>query len=78
MPKQNINFKDPLWIVAWLDTALKKEKEKYAKCPIIPDMVRVRLFCDDAGEGIGVVGRACITHGYGGDSALRWGLRTAS
>ena len=38
-PKQNIDFKDPLWIVAWLDTALEKEKEKYAKCPIIPDMV---------------------------------------
>ena len=37
--KQNIDFKDPLWIIAWLDTALKKEKEKYAKCPIIPDMV---------------------------------------
>ena len=38
-PNQNIHFKDPLWIVAWLDTALKKEKEKYAKCPIISDMV---------------------------------------
>ena len=38
-PKQKIDFKDPRWIVAWLDTALKKEKEKYAKCPIIPDMV---------------------------------------
>ena len=38
-PKQSIDFKDPLWIVAWLDTALKKEKEKYAKCPIIPDRV---------------------------------------
>ena len=42
------------------------------------ETIWVRLFCDDAGEGIGVVGRACITHGYGGDSALRWGLRTAS
>ena len=38
-PKQNADFKDPLRIVAWLDTALKKEKEKYAKCPVIPDMV---------------------------------------
>ena len=38
-PKQNINCKDPLWITAWLDTALEKEKEKYTKCPVIPDMV---------------------------------------
>ena len=37
--KQSIDFKDPLWIVAWLDTALKKEKEKYSKCPVVPDMV---------------------------------------
>ncbi len=36
---QTIDFKDPLWIVAWLDTALTKEKEKYRKCPVIPDMV---------------------------------------
>ena len=34
-----INFKDPLWITAWLDTALEKEKEKYAKCPVTPDIV---------------------------------------
>ena len=38
-PKQNIDFKKPLWIVAWLDTALEKEKEKYAKCPVVPDWV---------------------------------------
>ena len=36
---QKINFKDPLWIMAWLDTALKKEKEKYKKCPVIHDIV---------------------------------------
>ena len=36
---QTIDFKEPLWIPAWLDTALEKEKEKYAKCPVIPDMV---------------------------------------
>ena len=36
---QTIDFKDPLWITAWLDTALKKEKEKYKKCPVMPDMV---------------------------------------
>ena len=39
MPKQAINFKDPSWILAWLDTALKKEKEKYKKCPVLPDKV---------------------------------------
>ena len=32
-------FKDRTWILAWLDTALEKEKEKYAKCPVMPDMV---------------------------------------
>ena len=26
-------------IAEWLDTALKKEKEKFEKCPIMPDMV---------------------------------------
>ena len=25
--------------MAWLDTALKKEKEKYEKCPVTPDLV---------------------------------------
>ena len=34
---QTINFKDPLWITTWLDTALEKEKEKYRNCPVIPD-----------------------------------------
>ena len=28
--KQVINFKDPSWILAWLDTALKKEKDSSA------------------------------------------------
>ena len=37
--KQNINFKDPLYMTAWLDGALKKEKEKYEKSPVTPDMV---------------------------------------
>lgn len=36
---QNIAFKDPLWIRHFLDTALKKEKEKYKKCPVGRDMV---------------------------------------
>ena len=39
MPKQAIEFKDPSWILAWLDTALKKEKEKYKESPVLPDMV---------------------------------------
>ena len=39
MAKQNIDFKDPLYMAAWLDGALKKEKEKYEKCPVTPDMV---------------------------------------
>ncbi len=39
MPKQAIKFKEPSWILTWLDTALKKEKEKYRKSPILPDMV---------------------------------------
>ena len=36
---QTIDFKDPLWITAWLDTALDKEKEKYQKVPVTPDFV---------------------------------------
>ena len=36
---QSIKFKKPSWILAWLDTALEKEKEKYQKCPVVPDMV---------------------------------------
>ena len=37
MAKKTIDFKDPLWMTGWLDTALTKEKEKYAQCPIKPD-----------------------------------------
>ena len=37
--KQTIDFKAPLWMVAWLDTALEKEKEKYEKCPVVRDHV---------------------------------------
>ena len=33
------NYKEPLRITAWLDTALEKEKEKYQKCPVTPDLV---------------------------------------
>ncbi len=38
MPKtETINFKDPLWMTAWLDAALEKEQEKYSKCPVLND-----------------------------------------
>ena len=40
---QTIDFKDPLWITKWLDTALKKEKEKYERCPVIPDLVSLEF-----------------------------------
>ena len=39
MPANKIDFKDPLWIIAWLRTALDKEKEKYTRCPVVPDVV---------------------------------------
>ena len=48
---KNIDFKDPLWITAWLDTALMKEKEKYEKCPVVPDLVPGH----DAAQGWGYV-----------------------
>ena len=48
---QTITFKEPEWITAWLDTALKKEKEKYEKCPVIPDMAPGH----DIAEGWGYV-----------------------
>ena len=39
MANQTIDFKDPLCITAWLDTALEKEQEKYKKCPVMRDVV---------------------------------------
>ena len=36
---QAIHFKDPLYTTISLETALKREKEKYEKCPAVPDMV---------------------------------------
>lgn len=48
---QTIKFKKPLWILKWLDTALEKEKEKYRKCPVLPDMVPNH----DAAQGWGYV-----------------------
>ena len=35
---QTTDFKDPLRIIMSLNTALKKEKEKYKKCPVMPDL----------------------------------------
>ena len=40
MANQTIDFKAPLQLTAWLDTALEKEKEKYEKCPVKSDWVR--------------------------------------
>ena len=34
-----VAYKEPLYVWAWLDTALKKEWEKHAACPVTPDMV---------------------------------------
>ena len=34
MSQQESNYKDPKWAVMWLDTALEKEEEKYARCPL--------------------------------------------
>ncbi len=39
MTNQKINFRDPFWILSWLETALETEKEKYRACPVIPDLV---------------------------------------
>ena len=37
--KKTINFKDPSDIHLWLRFALEKEKEKYEKCPVKPDLM---------------------------------------
>ena len=34
-----ITYKEPLYVWHWLNTALKKEWEKYAASPVMPDMV---------------------------------------
>ena len=55
MIQQSIDFKDPMWMMEWLQTALEKEKEKYEKCPIFPDMV----------GGVEVAqGWGCVVVGY--------------
>ena len=37
--KQTIDFNDPPWIIAWLETALEKEITKYKKEPVEKDMI---------------------------------------
>ena len=37
--KQDVNFKYPLYVLTWLNGALKKEKEKYKKCPLTKDLI---------------------------------------
>ena len=39
MTNDSTRYKEPLWMLAWLDAALEKEKEKYEKCPVLPDVV---------------------------------------
>ena len=39
LAKQNIDYIDPLYMITWLDGALKKEKEKYEKSPVVQDMI---------------------------------------
>lgn len=34
-----ITYKEPLYVWAWLETALKKEWQKYAATPVTPDMM---------------------------------------
>ena len=36
---QQTRFKEPLWVIMWLGTALRAEQRKYEKCPVLPDMV---------------------------------------
>ena len=48
---QTIDFKDPSLIVQWLDTSLRKEKEKYKKCPVVPDIISGQ----EAAQGWGYV-----------------------
>ena len=39
MAKNATNYKDPMWMTAWLDTALDMEKAKYKACPVKRDLV---------------------------------------
>ncbi len=59
---QTLDFKDPLLITAWLDTALKKEKEKHEKCPVLPDMVS--SYVDAQGWGYVVAGYFLVEQSF--------------
>ena len=39
MPNPIIQYKNPIHMLAWLGAALRKEKEKYRQCPVLPDIV---------------------------------------
>ena len=36
---EKITYKDPRYVLTWLDTALKKEWQKYTATPVTPDMI---------------------------------------
>ncbi|MDE2981074.1 MAG: hypothetical protein OXU74_07755 [Gemmatimonadota bacterium] len=38
MSKKQIDFKDPVFALNWLDTAIGFERRKLSKCPVLPDM----------------------------------------
>lgn len=59
---QTINFKDPLEITAWLDAALKKEKEKHEKCLVMPDMIPGHV--DAQGWGYVVAGYFLVEQAF--------------
>ena len=57
-----IDFKDPLYITIGLDTALEKEKEKYEKCPVKPDMAHEHVTAQ--GWGYVVVGYFLVEQAF--------------
>ena len=56
--KQHIRFKDDLQIEGWLESALEKEQEKYAKCPVVADAVPDHVAAQ--GWGFVVVGYSLL------------------
>ena len=50
-----ISYKDPSHMSVWLETALEKEKEKYEKTPVVPDI---------APEHVAAQGWAYVVVGY--------------
>lgn len=54
MTNQKINFKDPLWMVHFLDTAVETEKDKLRKRPVNTDLVADHETVQ--GWGYGIVG----------------------